>query len=139
MLHGREVTCSERELSIFNPPDGMTCGEYLAPLAGKAPGTLKNPEAMLNCSYCPFKVADEFLAGSRIYWNDRWRNYGIMWAFICFNIAVAIFVYYMFRVRKSKAKSMHFSLPWSKKNDKKEAGAADTEKTSATEQPSNSS
>ncbi len=134
MLHGRQVTCAERETSIFDPPSGQTCGQYLAPLAGSAPGTLQNPEATSDCRYCPFSVADQFLAGSRIYWDERWRNYGIMWAFICFNIAIAVFVYYMFRVKKWNAKS--FSFPWSKKEDKKETPA--TEKTAATEQLSNS-
>ena len=29
MLHGRQVVCAEVELSIFNPPAGQTCGQYM--------------------------------------------------------------------------------------------------------------
>lgn len=100
MLHGRQVECAEKETQIFDPRDGQTCGAYLAPLAGQAPGTLQNPDATSDCRYCSYQVADQFLAGSRIYWSERWRNFGLMWVYIIFNIFMAIFVYYMFRVRK---------------------------------------
>lgn len=100
MLHDRTVECASQETQIFDPRAGQTCGAYLAPLASQAPGVLQNPEATENCRYCAFKVADQFLAGSKIFWSERWRNYGIMWAYICFNIGVAILVYYLFRVRK---------------------------------------
>ncbi|KAJ3480239.1 hypothetical protein NLG97_g8116 [Lecanicillium saksenae] len=101
ILHDREVKCAPKETQIFDPRDGQTCGTYLAPLAGQAPGTLQNPEATADCRYCSVKVADQFLAGSRIYWDDRWRNFGIMWAYIVFNIFMAVLIYYLFRVRKS--------------------------------------
>lgn len=100
MLHGRQVECTAKETQIFDPPSGQTCGAFLAPLAGQAPGVLQNPEASSDCRYCAYKVADQFLAGSSIYYKDRWRNYGIMWAYIAFNIFVAVLVYYLFRVRK---------------------------------------
>ncbi|OAA78455.1 ABC-2 type transporter [Akanthomyces lecanii RCEF 1005] len=100
MLHGRQVECAEKETQVFDPRDGQTCGAYLAPLAGQAPGTLQNPDATSDCRYCSYQVADQFLAGSRIYWSERWRNFGLMWVYIIFNIFMAIFVYYMFRVRK---------------------------------------
>ncbi|OAA69680.1 ABC-2 type transporter [Cordyceps fumosorosea ARSEF 2679] len=100
MLHGRQVECTMQETQIFDPPAGETCGSYLQPLAGQAPGTLQNPGATADCQYCAYKVADQFLAGSKIYWGQRWRNFGIMWAYIIFNIFMAVFFYYIFRVRK---------------------------------------
>ncbi|KAK2590459.1 hypothetical protein QQS21_011860 [Conoideocrella luteorostrata] len=110
-LHGREIVCSEKETNIFNPPQGMTCGQYLKPLLEKAPGTLQNPEATSQCRYCTASVADQVIAGSEIFWTDRFRNFGIMWAYIAFNIFMAILLYYLFRVKqwnkgssKSKAK-----------------------------------
>jgi hypothetical protein len=33
---------------------------------------------------------------------QRWRNFGIGWAYIGFNIAGAAFLYYVFRVRQYK-------------------------------------
>ena len=99
-LHDRPVTCSSAETSIFDPPSGQTCGEYLQAFLSQAPGVLQNPEATESCQYCSLRVADQYLAGSSIYWNDRWRNFGIMWAYILFNIFVAVMTYYLFRVKK---------------------------------------
>lgn len=98
-LHDRPVVCSAAENLVFDPPSGQTCADYLSPLASQALGTLQNPMDEVACRYCPFKVADQYLAGVDIFWEDRWRNFGIMWAYIVFDIAVAIGVYYLFRVR----------------------------------------
>ncbi|RSL81519.1 hypothetical protein CEP51_005778 [Fusarium floridanum] len=99
-LAGRAVTCSAAETSIFNPPDNQTCGEYMADYLKMAPGQLQNPDAMENCSYCSLTNADQFMAGSNIYNSERWRNFGIVWVYIVFNIFVAVVSYYLFRVKK---------------------------------------
>ncbi|KAI9149007.1 ATP-binding cassette transporter CGR1 [Paramyrothecium foliicola] len=99
-LHARPVVCAERETLRFPPPNGSTCGEYMGPYLEQAPGQLQNPGDTTECRYCPLSVADQFLAGSNIYWSERWRNFGIMWAFIVFNLAAAVVLYYLFRVRK---------------------------------------
>lgn len=105
MLHDRQIICSSTELSVFNPPAGLTCGQYLAPYLQLAPGTLQNPNATSNCGYCQLSNGDQFLAGAGINWDDRWRNFGLMWAYVAFNIGVAVFTYWFFRVRQSKGKS----------------------------------
>ena len=103
MLHGRQVECSDSESSIFDPPAGQSCQQYLAPYLGAgAPGTLQNPDATSQCRYCALSNADQFLAGSGISWDDRWRNFGIMWAYVVFNLLGAVALYYFFRVRKVK-------------------------------------
>ncbi|KAL3424200.1 ABC-2 type transporter [Phlyctema vagabunda] len=99
-LHSREVVCSATETSTFNPPTGQTCGDYLASYLTDAPGYLLNPEATEACAYCAFRNADTYLAGPDIYWSERWRNFGIMWAFIFFNFFIAVAAYYLFRVKK---------------------------------------
>lgn len=99
-LHGREVTCSASETSVFNPPSGQTCGQYLADYLQQAAGTLQNPDDTASCRYCSISVADQFLVGNGMSWDHRWRNFGIMWAFVIFNIAIAVATYYLFRVHK---------------------------------------
>ena len=37
---------------------------------------------------------------SSISWSLRWRNFGIVWAYVFFNMVVAMALYYTFRVRK---------------------------------------
>lgn len=122
MLHDRQVTCSETEISIFQPPAAQTCGEYMAPYLAAAPGQLQNPDATSDCAYCSIQVADTFLAGSQIYWKDRWRNVGLFFIYIFFNIAVTVFLYYFFRVRKGSKKSK------SKKSKKSGDKQSDEEK-----------
>ncbi|EXJ78566.1 hypothetical protein A1O1_08967 [Capronia coronata CBS 617.96] len=100
-LNGRLVECARNELAVFDPPSGQTCREYLAAyLDGGAPGRLYNPSATAGCEYCPLTSADQFLAGSNIYYSERWRNFGIGFAYIAFNIFACIMLYYLFRVRR---------------------------------------
>ncbi|KAL4982994.1 ABC-2 type transporter-domain-containing protein [Aspergillus falconensis] len=99
-VHGREVVCRADELSIFNPPANQTCGQYMERYVDGVGGRVLNPSATAGCEYCSLTVADEYLAGSRIYWGDRWRNFGLIWVYIGFNIFVATVVYYLFRVRR---------------------------------------
>lgn len=100
ILAGRPIECSEDETSTFNPPSGTTCGEYMAEYLKLAPGRLQNPEATQECQYCALVNADQFLANSKIYWGERWRNYGLVWAYVAFNIFIAVLSYYAFRVKK---------------------------------------
>ncbi|KIW34417.1 uncharacterized protein PV07_01195 [Cladophialophora immunda] len=106
-LRGRLVHCAQNELAKFDPPSGQTCAQYLtAYLNGGAPGQLYNPNATSQCQYCPLTSADQFLAGSKIYPSDRWRNFGIGFAYIIFNIFACIFLYYLFRVRRISISSL---------------------------------
>ncbi|ORY64165.1 ABC-2 type transporter-domain-containing protein [Pseudomassariella vexata] len=117
-LHDRAVECSAAETSIFSPPDGQTCGQYLSDYLQTAPGTLQNPGDMTDCRYCSITVADQYLAGSNIFWDERWRNFGIMWVYIVFNVAVTILTYYFFRVAKLGGKGKKSKKGKNDKNDK---------------------
>jgi ATP-binding cassette, subfamily G (WHITE), member 2, PDR len=99
-LHNREVVCSSSETSIFNPPTGQTCQQYMTSYLELAGGQLQNPNATSDCRYCSLSVADEYLAASDIYFDQRWRNFGLLWVYIFFNIFIAAVTYYLFRIRK---------------------------------------
>ena len=73
MLAGRAVECSATEVSIFDPPSGQTCGAYLADFAASTGGVIQNESATQACRYCSLSNADQFLAGSSIYYGERWR------------------------------------------------------------------
>lgn len=119
MLHDRPITCSASEVSIFQPPTGQTCGEYMAPFLQQAPGSLQNPQATSDCNYCQLSVADTFLEGSNIQWDERWRNFGLLFVYIGFNIAATVFLYWFFRVRTGSKKS---KTSKSKKSGKQSQG-----------------
>ena len=95
-LHGRDIECSDTEISVFNPPLGQSCGEYLSEYLKTAAGRLLNPAATRDCQYCALSVADQFLAEREYNWDERWRNFGIGWAFVGFNVGVALVIYYLF-------------------------------------------
>lgn len=103
-LHALPVTCSSSELARFPPPAGQTCGQYLAGFlcspAGAA-GTLVNPTSTDMCEYCQLSVSDQFLVEvTGIEWGTRWRNYGIGFAYIVFNVGMAVVLYWAFRVKR---------------------------------------
>ena len=102
-MHDRPVVCAENEFSRFAPPANTTCGDYLAPYlsspAGMA-GMLLDPSATAECAYCPSRISDQFLASVSIDYNHRWRDFGIGFAYIGFNIAMAVWLYYAIRVRR---------------------------------------
>ncbi|KAL6703888.1 hypothetical protein ACN47E_009022 [Coniothyrium glycines] len=100
MLADRPVSCSSTEVSIFDPPNGQSCGAYLQSFIDDAGGIVQNPDATSACQYCSYTNSDEYLANSWIYYSDRWMNFGILFAFICFNIFLALLTYYLFRVAK---------------------------------------
>ncbi|KAL4897790.1 ABC-2 type transporter-domain-containing protein [Aspergillus ambiguus] len=99
-MHGRAIQCSDVEMSIFSPPSGLTCGDYMAKYMSVAPGYLENPNATDSCAFCAMSTADEYLSSVHMVWDQRWRNFGIFWAYIAFDIAAAVALYYFFRVKK---------------------------------------
>lgn len=106
-LAGRRIECAENELAQFNPPSGQTCAQYLADyVSSGAPGQLLNPDATSNCSYCPLSTSDQFLAGVSISYETRWRDFGIGWGYIAFNVVMAVLLYYAFRVKNWSPKSI---------------------------------
>jgi ABC-type multidrug transport system permease subunit len=132
-LSGRQVTCSSNELAIMQPTAGMSCGDYLTPYATAAGGQIINPSAMANCEYCSLSNADQFLASVAISYTTRWRNYGIGFAYIFFNICMAVLLYYLIRVRKGSGKGIGERLAPVLKIFKKDPGE-DSHKEKSTEQ-----
>ncbi|KAF7535238.1 hypothetical protein G7054_g5566 [Neopestalotiopsis clavispora] len=105
-LHEHAVVCTAEETSVFDPPAGQSCGDYLGGWLATGPGgQLQNPDATAGCAYCSISVADQFLAGNRMSWDHRWRNFGILWAYMIFNIFIAVSTYWAFRVKVWKRKS----------------------------------
>jgi ABC-type multidrug transport system permease subunit/ABC-type multidrug transport system ATPase subunit len=96
------VECASNEFLSLQPLDGQTCKEYLQPYIDIVGGYLADDNATANCSLCPTGDTNTFLAGVGTYYSDRWRNFGILWAYIIFNIFAALGVYWLARVPKGK-------------------------------------
>ena len=59
-----------------------------------------NPDAMKDCLFCSLADTNAFLASVGSEFGDRWRNLGILWGYIVFNIAAALVLYWVARVPK---------------------------------------
>ena len=85
-LHDLPVVCTDRELNRFSAPAGQTCGDYMANFfsAGGAGYIVDN--ATSACEYCAYKVGDQFYEPLNISFDHRWRDFGILTAFIGSNL-----------------------------------------------------
>jgi len=97
-VSGAPATCSVTELKLINPPSGQTCQEYLGPLLEQAGGTLGNAAATSSCEYCGIESTDVFLNQLSINSDDDWRNFGLLWVYIVFNVIAALGLYWLGRM-----------------------------------------
>ncbi|OHE91114.1 ABC-2 type transporter [Colletotrichum orchidophilum] len=95
------IHCEKNEFLRMNPPPGQTCGQYLQTYIAQAGGYLADPAAAGNCSFCPTSNTNEVLSGVHVEFRNRWRDLGILFAFVFFN-AIAAFALYWIRVPKPK-------------------------------------
>ena len=85
-LHGRVVECTPRELQHFSSPPGQNCGDYMAPFFERGgPGYIVN-NATHACEYCAYKIGDQFYSALDLSFDNRWRDLGILAAFIGSNL-----------------------------------------------------
>lgn len=99
-LSGSEAVCSDIELLKLNPPDGQTCVEYLGGYAKAAGANLLNKNATSGCEICSITTSDQFLDQLSIHFSDHWRNVGLLFVYVVFNIFGALLLYWLARVPK---------------------------------------
>ncbi|KAJ2807831.1 ATP-binding cassette transporter snq2 [Coemansia helicoidea] len=99
-LHGAPVRCKSDELYVFEPPANASCAAYAGPWVERATGYLANPDATAACRYCPYGVGDQFYTPLDWSFDHRWRNFGILLAFLAFNIAFTALMIRVFKVNK---------------------------------------
>ncbi|KAG0701456.1 ABC-2 type transporter-domain-containing protein [Suillus ampliporus] len=99
-IGGSTISCSSTELVSVNPPNGLTCGKYMGPFMEFAGGYLTNPNATEGCQYCPYTTANQYMYSRfNIQYSDHWRNLGIVFGFVAFNIIAIFWFTYFMRIR----------------------------------------
>ncbi|KAI0008379.1 ABC-2 type transporter-domain-containing protein [Xylariaceae sp. FL0662B] len=104
------VECFDNEYLRFDPPSGMTCESYLANYTSAVGGYLRpgTEDFTSACSFCYVNDTNVFLTNAKSEYSERWRNFGILWGYIVFNIFGALFLYWLTRVPKgSKRAEQH--------------------------------
>jgi ATP-binding cassette, subfamily G (WHITE), member 2, PDR len=99
------VHCLPKELLQFEAPAGQSCGEYVAPHITEHGGYLAGNNDTSSCSYCRMADSNAFLASKNLNFDNRWRNFGLVWAYCVFNIAAAVLFYWLMRVPKQRRAS----------------------------------
>ncbi|KAF4470632.1 ABC-2 type transporter [Fusarium albosuccineum] len=102
-LANAPVTCADNEILTFRSPEGSTCAEYMSDYISVAGGQLVNSSHdSTECSFCPVADTNAFLASINVDWAHRWRNFGLLWVYIVFNIVAATVFYWLARVPKNR-------------------------------------
>ena len=103
-LANTEVVCADNEFLRFEPPSGQTCSDYIGAYANATGGGLNDAltAAEGTCVYCPLTETNIFLAGVASDYNDRWRNFGLLWVYVFVNVVLAMLVYWAVRMPKNK-------------------------------------
>ena len=65
-------------------------------------GYLRDSQAMGQCHFCQLDSTDVFLQQIGVDWDTRWRDFGLLWVYVAFNTAAAVFLYWLVRVPKGK-------------------------------------
>ncbi|OJD40677.1 abc transporter cdr4 [Diplodia corticola] len=102
-LGGTEVSCSSVEVREMTAPHGMSCGDYLSVYVNTAGGRVLNPGSSGQCRFCPLVHADAYLESANIEYMERWRNLGLIFAYITFNVCGTFLLYWVARVPKGRA------------------------------------
>ncbi|KAL2838015.1 ABC-2 type transporter-domain-containing protein [Aspergillus pseudoustus] len=103
-VSGTTAHCEQVEYLTLTPPNNTTCYDYMETFiyTNNMGGYLQNDNATSDCTFCQISSTDTFLAGVQSNFNDAWRNFGLMWVYIFFNIGAAVFIYWLARVPKGK-------------------------------------
>ncbi|KAF4971476.1 hypothetical protein FSARC_1704 [Fusarium sarcochroum] len=98
------VECASNEYTLLNLPDNQTCGDYMEDYISRMGGYLLDGATTEECQYCRMRDTNVFLAGMDSDYADRWRNFGIGWVYVVFNIFAALAFYYLARMPKERKK-----------------------------------
>ncbi|EMC97505.1 hypothetical protein BAUCODRAFT_454374 [Baudoinia panamericana UAMH 10762] len=101
----QQVTCASNEYLTFSPPSGQTCQAYMQSYISQVGGYLEDPNATSTCHYCTYSSTNVFLTGVSARYSHAWRDFGILWVFIVFNVFAAVGIYWLARVPKKAKKA----------------------------------
>ncbi|KIW62366.1 hypothetical protein PV04_10546 [Phialophora macrospora] len=103
-LANSHISCATEELLRFSPPPPLNCSTYLAPYM-EASGGYLTPDSLgstTECVFCSGNDTNVFLESVSAKYEDRWRNFGIFWSYIVFNVAAAVLLFWLTRVPKGR-------------------------------------
>ncbi|CAK9439084.1 uncharacterized protein LODBEIA_P33080 [Lodderomyces beijingensis] len=104
-LANTEVVCGAAELVTVIPPSGESCDSYMGKFLENFGGYVRVIDG--DCKYCQISSTNTFLNSVNAEFSQRWRNWGIVIAFIGANIILTTFFYWLARVPKGNREKKH--------------------------------
>jgi ATP-binding cassette, subfamily G (WHITE), member 2, PDR len=103
-LANSHISCAPEELLRFSPPPFSSCSTYLADYIDEFGGYLlpDSVNSTVECVFCTGSDTNIFLKTVSADYADRWRNFGILWVYVVFNVVAALGLYWLTRVPKEK-------------------------------------
>ncbi|KAK0566531.1 ATP-binding cassette transporter snq2 [Tilletia horrida] len=111
---GIPVRCTAQEYNVLRPPPGQTCDAYLSAFSTSLQ-TLESGGQVTaidsgyfttlpdgTCGYCQFRDGDQFLSSVSLDAAFRFRDIGILFAYVGFNVLLAYALFFFFRIGFSK-------------------------------------
>lgn len=99
------VQCTEKQFSVFNPPNGSTCGTYLSTYMQTlgSMANLVNPEATSECRVCQYRTGSDYLATVNLKeYYYGWRDAALVALFAISSYAM---VYLLMKLRTKATKT----------------------------------
>ena len=62
VLQDLPINCNTDEVSVFQPPNGTSCGDYASSFLQSATGYLLNPDSSSGCEYCRYKDGQSYVS-----------------------------------------------------------------------------
>lgn len=104
-IWGTDIKCKDREFARFNPPNGTTCGEYLADYMAQGLGAfsnLVNPDDTAECKVCSYSKGDDYLKTLNLKeYYYGWRDAAIV---VIFALSSYALVYVLMKLRTKTSK-----------------------------------
>lgn len=99
------VVCQLQEFAIFDPPNGTSCGEYLAAYQRGlgARTNLTNPDATQGCRVCEYSRGSDYLAALNLEdYYYGWRDAALV---AMFAVSGYVLVYLLMKLRTKRSKT----------------------------------
>ncbi|CAI6091693.1 unnamed protein product [Clonostachys chloroleuca] len=101
-LANNKVECATNEWVPVSLPANETCGSYMAEYISSRGGYVLDADSTASCSYCSMSDTNVFLQTIGSSYSNRWRDFGLGWVYIVFNVCAALALYYLVRMPKGK-------------------------------------
>ncbi|ODV86076.1 hypothetical protein CANARDRAFT_197791 [[Candida] arabinofermentans NRRL YB-2248] len=95
LFDGRAVICDNDEYALLSPQMGLNCGDYMKSYIADKGGYLKSATQIAFCTYCSYASGEEFTRQINMKYSQVWRNFGIFWIYVVFNVIAMLIGYYV--------------------------------------------